>query len=313
MNETLWALKKEFERILATKNDLMLQHKVHDKTDAWHECYYCHPNTSQVSSLAKKVAKLAKVDVQLTDLLLPLLARLQELQAEVAKIKAEKEAAKQAKIERKNNPPATIKSRLHPEVEKLMQQIAKPWHEQAYLTYTDAQKGIVAKFEHDAHLAGSHDPSKVYHVSSRMSRELYRTGIAKQQAVYPYVLTVDMGRVHILRPVDQIAGIIAEKAKRYADELIAAFVHKVGTKLSDLVERKGNLTETSVNGGIADNWMIFKFADGSHFNVQNMIVWVQNAYGTVFNRFPTTFRNVKLASGQMMKTPSEAKMKKEFV
>jgi len=107
---------------------------------------------------------------------------------------------------------------------------------------------------------------------------------------------------------------IDRKANDYAAFTVAEFAVKMIKKLESIVESKGNLTAIEVHGsGVLTNVLKFVFADGSSFQVFNDIVVACSNRGVVFNRFPTTFRDVVLPDGSRMKSPSEAKVKKTFV
>jgi hypothetical protein len=108
---------------------------------------------------------------------------------------------------------------------------------------------------------------------------------------------------------------IANYALRTATEILAAFIEKNLVKLTSVVSRKGDFADAEVLRGIRRGGMTgtikVTFADGSHFTVDNNIVFVENTYGTRFNRFPTTFHNVYLR-GTKMKNASEKKMNEVF-
>lgn len=110
---------------------------------------------------------------------------------------------------------------------------------------------------------------------------------------------------------------IVNNAKADADQVVRFFVEKNLAKIVSIVEAKGNLTtakvcgDTITTGGLRGS-IDFTFADGSRFTVCNSVVYVQNQYGTQFNRFPLTFHNVRLASGEALKQPSEKKMNEVF-
>jgi hypothetical protein len=105
---------------------------------------------------------------------------------------------------------------------------------------------------------------------------------------------------------------IVAKAHRWAEDQVTRFVHRVGTKLSGIVEKK-RLAKADISGSLLDHWMHFKFDDGASFDVQSQIVWKTSINGVHFGQFPTCFRNVKLSNGTKMELPSEAKMKEAFV
>ena len=106
-------------------------------------------------------------------------------------------------------------------------------------------------------------------------------------------------------------------ATEMADEIRMSFVYKNFRKLAFIVDAKGNLKSAiarehtiSLNGltGTFD----FTFKDGARFTATNSVVYVVNAYGTRFSRFPLTFHNVRLANGGRLARPSQEKMNTIF-
>jgi hypothetical protein len=96
------------------------------------------------------------------------------------------------------------------------------------------------------------------------------------------------------------------------------FVYKNLEKIASIVEAKGNyntgkVISREINLAGLTGTLSFDFKDGSSFVVQNSVVWVENSYGTQFNRFPLTFHNVMMAGGKKMGRPSEQRMNEVFV
>jgi hypothetical protein len=115
---------------------------------------------------------------------------------------------------------------------------------------------------------------------------------------------------------------ITHLAKRHADELREMFIAKNLRKIVSIMDAKENsgiaLSEIKVIsrnisiGGFTGEFHA-AFVDGSCFDFTNSIVWSQSVYGKVFNRFPLTFHNVRLANGEKMAQPSEERMNTIFV
>jgi hypothetical protein len=115
---------------------------------------------------------------------------------------------------------------------------------------------------------------------------------------------------------------IAREAASIRKGIQDGFMHKNLTKLSLIVDKKGNLesikgspnTETKVNGvtGTMQAELVFTFADSSSFRVLNKIIVNTSSSGKGFYQYPTTFHDVKLPDGSKLSMPSEEKMVKVF-
>ena len=122
-------------------------------------------------------------------------------------------------------------------------------------------------------------------------------------------------------PADPLARESEEKITRLVEKEVAymtsmlydGFVAKNLAKMDILTEGKtiaqasGQMTPGALYGNMDIN-----FTDGSRFTVTFDVVTKCSHKGTWFNQFPTRFTNVWLSDGTKMKTPSEAKMKREF-
>jgi hypothetical protein len=308
---TLPDLKRAFERIAEAKNPIMLEHRRYDRSKEWQDCYYSSPNTSQAGSFAKRLLKLRAVDPELATRLQPLADRLLEMQAQIEAAQREliesRNLKKQARAAKASE--AKKKSRLDLKVADLLSQVVEPYRLKAIQDHTARQKAFIETMKTRASEKGTFDPRLLFPVSPRQGGFDYRAATRLQREAANFLERV--GDQWMLR--ENLAEIVNARAKRFAETMIAAFIHRVGTKLSDLVERKGGLTETSISGTLEDHWMSLKFADGSSFQVQSQIVWVWNRHGTHFARFPTCFRRVILPDGSKMSHPSEARIKEQFV
>lgn len=113
--------------------------------------------------------------------------------------------------------------------------------------------------------------------------------------------------------------VIHERAVAEADEVRNQFLYKNGLKLGAIVNAKDKagvkLTGAKIvktGRGTYEGDILFTFADGSSFVVRNQTVGKQNAQGTFFYQFPTTFHDVVLPDGKPMSEPSEERMQKVF-
>jgi hypothetical protein len=113
-----------------------------------------------------------------------------------------------------------------------------------------------------------------------------------------------------------------DESSQARKDIEAHFISKNVLKLSQIVDKKGNLQAIAelpskpahvVNGlGTVEAGFKFDFTDGSQFTVINKAVCKRSFTGKYFYQFPTTFHSVRLADGTMMKQASEEKMVKEF-
>jgi hypothetical protein len=322
--DTVDTLKREFEKIAGEINPIMLQHKpehpVNDpKAKAWYDLYYTHPNSNQASTVVKRIQALSKVDSNLASLLVPIGQRLMIKGAEVqaakdAHLKARNEK-KAAQLAKKHDAEETKKNpyrKLHPEVAALLKQVAEPYRVKAVEFETKRLNNQVEEIKSAASMFGSFNPDTMFQTrkGDHWGNQIQYQKRMDAQAFVDYTGTYHNGVWSLKTGIE---GIVKAKAERFAEDLVTAFIFKVGTKLSGIVEKKGNLAKTFINGSLQDHWMTFEFRDGAEFQVQSQIVWKTSVNGKHFAQYPTCFRNVKLAGGVKMEIPSEAKMKEAFV
>src|SRR5690606_2376031 len=108
-----------------------------------------------------------------------------------------------------------------------------------------------------------------------------------------------------------------DEAERTAKRIRDAFIFKNLKKLSSIVEKKGDFESAAeIEGTVRltglSGTLIVKFKDGAQFTAQNSIVWSRSIHGTEFPRFPLTFHDVILSSGERMPRPSEERMNVVF-
>lgn len=326
--DTVDKLKREFEKIIDRKNPIMLEHRPEDRAGqiaweqmnkAWQEAYYCHPNTSQAMTLQKRVYALNKFQPALYLKLLPIVQEAIAKQAEimVAKDQALKNrnARKAAQQEKRDDAEATKKNpyrKLHPMVAAIMREVAEPYRVEAVKWETNRLNNIVNEIKSKAAMFGSFDPDKMFpHIKGDHWNNQVRA--IKITEAMPFLDRTGEYHNYTWALSANVDGIVKAKAERFAEDQVTAFVYKVGTKLSGIVERKGNLAKTSISGDLRSHWMTFEFADNANFQVQSQIVWKVSVNGVHFTQYPNCFRNVTLSNGTKMELPSEAKMKEAFV
>lgn len=312
--KSILQLKPEFEKIIDRKNPIMLEHRSESK--AWSDCYYCHPNTSQAFTLQKRVSALAKEQPDLYAALLPIVNEAIAKQAEItvakdAALKAsnEKKAVAQAKRDEKETIKKNPYHKLDPQVADILRQVAEPYRTAAITMETTRlthQRDEVVRL---GEMFGSLDPRVMFP---------YKKGDHWGNQANSFKVTEAMKYLDMPEGTwtlrDNTDAIIKAHAERFANDIVSSFIHKVGTKLSGIVEKKNGTHTVSITGGsLQDYWMHFKFIGGASFDVQSQVVWKTSVNGVHFAQFPTCFRNVKLSNGTKMELPSEAKMKEAFV
>jgi len=112
-------------------------------------------------------------------------------------------------------------------------------------------------------------------------------------------------------------AIVEKLIKDTVDDIINGFIYKNASKLALVLQKKDapkthKILKTNVRNGMVENTMEFDFNDGSSFILESSVVYKYSKTGKLFFQYPTRFKNVKLADGSAMKTPSEQKMIKEF-
>ena len=114
---------------------------------------------------------------------------------------------------------------------------------------------------------------------------------------------------------------VEQMVEKEVEEMQNMFVYKNTRKLAPILSAKGNMGQEKVisintRQGIITSVIQFTFDDGSSFVVEQSIVasstrdsWNRVTY---FFRFPTTFHQVVLPSGEKMGMPSEERMNEIF-
>jgi hypothetical protein len=143
-----------------------------------------------------------------------------------------------------------------------------------------------------------------------MSKVAYRMASARYQFLSHYVVTVGEYPNKRFEVVADWEARVAARAAKEAKATVAGFKAKMAKKMDGIFA--GRPTTISINGTVARNWFSVEIAGVGSFRVENNVVsvWPRNA--VPHHRFPTTFHAVRLANGEEMKSPSEAKVKKAF-
>lgn len=111
---------------------------------------------------------------------------------------------------------------------------------------------------------------------------------------------------------EKAATYAAECGKKAREGAEQSFLYKAALKLSNIVDKKGNLASVVGNAdctrGVVTAYLTFSFADGSTFSVKHKVIVNSTARGDRFYQVPTTFHDVKLANGNTIAFPSEEKL-----
>jgi hypothetical protein len=108
------------------------------------------------------------------------------------------------------------------------------------------------------------------------------------------------------------------EAENEAKMVQRSYLWKNLDKLTLILDGKGNLKgmPTILNASVSARGFMgevkFEFEDGSYFTCRNQVIVNRSEYGKYFNQFPTTFHDVKLPNGMLMKKPSEKTMVEDF-
>jgi hypothetical protein len=136
----------------------------------------------------------------------------------------------------------------------------------------------------------------------------------KDSDTYPYAAQ--------MVPQAESDAFIAMQSKRDADHIRTQFVNKNLRKIVSILEAKEKAgvdlkdlrvisRHVSMNGLTGSFYV--DFTDGSGFEFTNSVVYSFSTHGKMFQRFPLTFHNVKLAGGVKMPRPSEERMNTVFL
>jgi hypothetical protein len=204
-----------------------------------------------------------------------------------------------------SNKPSIPKGTISKEIEEELEKIGKGFEKELQTNFEDYYEMIIDQYQKDSkkkEVTSTYDLYKTksnYHLNKILNRFLDSKYDHNERGGYAYILKSDY------------KTILKDTAKQNAKEGVEKFVYKMKMKLSVIVGGRG--IGVNVDGNHNRNTMSFEFEDGSRFTVKNGIVLSYSVYGKPFYRYPTTFHNVILPDGKKLNSPSEAKIKKEFV
>jgi len=192
---------------------------------------------------------------------------------------------------------------LNKEIEQELEKIGKGFAKELEENFEDHFNRLITQYQADAKRKGSTSTYDLY-----KSKENYHLN-----KILSNFLDSEYGpNGHYVYSVKKdYKSIVDKMAKQSAKEAVEGFVLKMKMKLSVIVGSRG--IGVDVSGNSNRNTISFEFEDSSKFTVQNSIVLSYSVYGKPFYRYPTTFHNVILPNGKKLNSPSEAKIKKEFV
>ncbi len=192
---------------------------------------------------------------------------------------------------------------LNKEIEQELEKIGKGFAKELEENFEDHFNRLITQYQADAKRKNSTSTYDLY-----KSKENYHLN-----KILSNFLDSEYGpNGHYVYSVKKdYKSIVDKMAKQSAKEAVEGFVLKMKMKLSVIVGSRG--IGVDVSGNSNRNTISFEFEDSSKFTVQNSIVLSYSVYGKPFYRYPTTFHNVILPNGKKLNSPSEAKIKKEFV
>ena len=208
---------------------------------------------------------------------------------------------RQVGVGTKKNPVPT--GVLNKEIEQELEKIGKGFAKELEENFEDHYNRLITQYQADAKRKNSTSTYDLYksrddyHLNKILSNFL--DSAYGPNGHYVYSLKSDY------------KSIVDKMAKQSAKEAVESFVLKMKNKLSVIVGSRG--IGVDVSGNSNRNTISFEFEDNSKFTIQNSIVLSYSVYGKPFYRYPTTFHNVILPNGKKLNSPSEAKIKKEFV
>ena len=266
---------------------------------------YSFPNSVlHVSGFLKRAPKqLKKIKSQrATKMIKAAIVACQPWEEIAEKLKAMKGdvVKRQIGVGKKTNPVPT--GVLNKEIEEELEKIGKGFAKDLETNFEDHYHVIIKKYQADAKRVGRtntydlYQTKQNYHLNKLLGNFL--DSEFQKGGGYEYSLKKDY------------KSIIDKMAKQSAKEAVEGFVLKMKNKLSVIVG--SHKMGVDVSGNSSRNTISFEFEDKSRFTVQNSIVLSYSVYGKPFYRYPTTFHNVILPSGDKLKNPSEARVKKEF-
>ena len=272
------------------------------------EYKYSFPNSVlHVSGYLKRTAKQLKRSIKspnATKLVKAAMTACEPWVEIAEKLKAMKGdvVKRQVGVGTKKNPVPT--GVLNKEIEEELEKIGKGFAKELEENFEDHYNRLIKQYQADAKRKGSTSTYELYksrddyHLNKILSNFLDSEYNHKERGGYAYTLKKDY------------KSIVDKMAKQSAKEAVESFVYKMKMKLSVIVGGRG--IGVDVSGNSNRNTISFEFEDKSRFTVQNSIVLSYSVYGKPFYRYPTTFHNVILPNGDKLRSPSEAKIKKEF-
>ena len=208
---------------------------------------------------------------------------------------------RQVGVGTKKNPVPT--GVLNKEIEEELEKIGKGFATELEENFEDHYNRLIKQYQADAKRKGSTSTYDLY-----KSRDNYHLN-----KILSNFLDSEYGPngQYVYSVKKDYKSIVDKMAKQSAKDAVESFVLKMKMKLSVIVGSRG--IGVDVSGNSNRNTISFEFEDKSRFTVQNSIVLSYSVYGKPFYRYPTTFHNVILPNGKKLNSPSEAKIKKEFV
>lgn len=202
--------------------------------------------------------------------------------------------------ERKKKELEQIKGKVNPEIKSAIDEIAEDFRKIIEKNEFDLFMRRVKLFQ-EKYPQGANDNAR----RERSFRETY--------SVISFLLKEEPKFSSILQVITNFEETAQKRAYNISVETIASWQGKMYDKLGGFISELGKKFTVDVSGsGALSNDIIFKFDDGSRFDIQNQIVGKVSHLGTYFYTYPTTFHNAYLPDGTKISGPSEFTVKKSF-
>lgn len=199
-----------------------------------------------------------------------------------------------------------IKGKIDPSFAKELDDICKEFRpniKESYTTYFQNQKIKAKEFvKNNCEILKTH--TKESQSAHQTLAEYVREG----------VVIISKGEGYEFMTDERIETV----SERAAQDEIDSFYFKMADKLGGFVTsiEKQILSvkrEQKTKSTAFDNYMMFKFTDGSEFTVHNKIITNWSPLGNPFYQYPCTFIFAKLSTGEVVKNPYEASVKHAFL
>ena len=283
------------------------------------------PNLANLAGRLKRVEKTP--DSPLRTELVALLTELSPLAEAYAFLKAntrkrQVKTEEEREAERFVPPPSS--SQAVAKVREVLEQAIDRAYQGLVDRYTRMNRTTIETYlqAQEVALSGEKPPRNGYTPTTHFTAV---DGYGQKKVVNPHgvaflskVLDYDYKQFYVYKATDETWKKADADALEQATFVRDQFLYKNLVKLTPVLEAKGDEAFESISEvgqfelSRLEGEFHVQFKDQSSFRLRNAVVFVVNQYNTHFNRFPTTFHDVKLPGGEPMASPSEERMHTVF-